>query len=154
MAVLGDRLRDFILFAQGLKGDYRYTSDTVFDAFPWPQKPTAAQCRAVADAATALRALRRDLMAAHGLSLRALYRTLETPGKNPLRDAQDLLDRAVRAAYGMSADADPLAFLLDLNLALAAREGAGEAITPPGLPAWVEDRAGYVTEDSIRAAPL
>ena len=148
-----------------LKGDYRYTSDTVFDAFPWPQSPTAAQCRAVADAAVALRALRRDLMAAHGLSLRALYRTLETPGKNPLRVAQDALDRAVRAAYGMPADADPLAFLLNLNLGLAAIEGEpsppGEGrvgvrgtVTPPGLPAWIEDRDAYVTDDCIRPAPL
>ena len=26
-----------------LKGDFRYTSDTVFDTFPWPQTPTLAQ---------------------------------------------------------------------------------------------------------------
>ena len=119
-----------------MKGDYRYTSDTVFDAFPWPQSPTAAQCRAVADAATALRALRRSLMTANGLSLRALYRTLETPGKNPLRDAQDGLDRAVRAAYGMPPDADPLAFLLSLNLQLAEIE---QTSSPLGGSAEGED---------------
>ena len=126
----------------------------MFDAFPWPQNPTPKACRAVADAAVTFRALRRRLMAEHSLSLRALYRTLETPGKNPLRDAQDALDRAVRAAYGMPIDADPLAFLLDLNLTLVAKEAAGEPVTPPGLPSWIENRKSYVTEDCIRPAPL
>ena len=53
-----------------------------------------------------------------GYSLRDLYRTLETPGANPLRDAHAALD----AACGMPADADPLACLLALNLTLAAKE--------------------------------
>ena len=95
-----------------LKGDFRYTSDTVFDTFPWPQSPTLAQVKAVAEAAVSLRALRREIMAANGWSLRDLYRTLETPGANRLRDAHAALDSAVRAAYGMKATEDPLAFLL------------------------------------------
>jgi hypothetical protein len=37
-------------------------------------------------------------MAANGWSLRELYRTLETPGANRLRDAHAALDSAVRAA--------------------------------------------------------
>ena len=117
-----------------LKADFRYTSDTVFDTFPWPQKPTRAQIKALAEAAVALRALRRETMRKLKYSLRDLYRTLEQPGDNPLRDAHARLDAAVRAAYGMPEDADPLAFLLELNLACAAKEKAGEKITPPGLP--------------------
>ena len=58
-------------------------------------------------------------MAANGWSLRDLYRTLETPGTNRLRDAQAALDSAVRAAYGMKESEDTLAFLLRLNLELA-----------------------------------
>ena len=99
-----------------LKGDFRYTSDTVFDTFPWPQSPTLAQVKAVAEAAVSLRALRREIMAANGWSLRDLYRTLETPGTNRLRDAHAALDSAVRAAYGMKEGEDTLAFLLRLNL--------------------------------------
>ena len=144
----------FVARCSTLKGDFRYTSDTVFDAFPWPQRPTAKGCRAVANAAVALRTHRHTLLKESGDTYRALYRKLETPGKNSLRDAQDALDRAVRMAYGMPADADPLAFLLDLNLALAAKEAAGEAVTPPGLPAWIEDRDAYVTDDCIRPTPL
>jgi hypothetical protein len=39
-----------------------------------------------AEASRLLRALRREIMAANGWSLRDLYRTLETPGTNRLRD--------------------------------------------------------------------
>ena len=133
-----------------LKGDFRYTPDTVFDSFPWPQAPTRQQIDAVAKEAVALRSLRREVMAKMGWSLRDLYRTLEEPGANPLRDAQARLDMAVRAAYGLPKDADILAFLLDLNLACAAREAAGEAITPPGLPLPEGEHAAFVTDDCIR----
>jgi len=181
-----------------LKGDYRYTSDTVFDTFPWPQAPTRAQIESVAKAAVALRQLRRDVMAKMNWSLRDLYRTLEEPGANPLRDAQARLDGSVRAAYGMAEDAadrehlrkvevgflpkgpwagsphrlesgqdahgplpcnfracaptDPLAFLLALNQACAAREAAGEPVTPPGLPLPADEHAAFITEDCIRVA--
>ena len=75
----------------------------VFDTFPWPQTPTKGQIAEVAAAAVALRALRREIMGKLGYSLRALYRTLEEPGANPLRDAHARLDTAVRAAYGWRA---------------------------------------------------
>lgn len=130
---------------------FRYTSDTVFDSFPWPQCPTRAQIVTVAKEAVALRQLRREVMAKMNWSLRDLYRTLEEPGSNPLRDAQAKLDTAVRAAYAMPKDADILAFLLQLNQSCAAKEAAGEKITPPGLPLPVEGHGEFVTEDCIRA---
>jgi hypothetical protein len=40
----------------------------------------------------------------------------------------------MRAAYGMPDDADPLAFLLELNLVCGAKERSGERIAQPGLP--------------------
>ena len=81
-----------------------------------------------------LRLLRREIMEANGWSLRDLYRTLETPGANRLRDAHVALDTAVRAAYGMSASDDILAFLLNLNLTCAACETVCAPITPPACP--------------------
>jgi hypothetical protein len=132
-----------------LGGTFRYTSATVFDTFPWPQKPTRAQIKAVAEAGVALRALRRDAMQKLNCSLRDLYRTLDQPGDNPLRDAHARLDAAVRAAYGMPQDADPLAFLLELNLACAAKEKVGEKITPPGLPLPPDEHSEFVTNDCI-----
>jgi hypothetical protein len=133
-----------------LKGDFRYTSDTVFDTFPWPQSPTRPQIEAVAKAAVSLRQLRREVMAKMNWSLRDLYRTLDEPGSNPLRDAQARLDTAVRAAYAMPKDADILAFLLALNQSCAAKEAAGEKITPPGLPLPVEEHGEFVTSDCIQ----
>jgi hypothetical protein len=132
-----------------LKGDFRYTSDTVFDTFPWPQSPTLAQVNAVAEAALSLRALRREIMAANGWSLRDLYRTLETPGTNRLRDAQAVLDSAVYDAYGMKDGEDTLAFLLALNLELADKEAKGEQITPPGLPVPAGEAVEFMSEDCI-----
>ena len=131
----------------------------VFDTFPWPQSPTRGQIAEVAAAAVALRALRRDVMGAHGWSLRELYRTLDEPGDNPLRTAQARLDTATRTAYGMKPVAgvtdpghnDPLAFLLALNLTLAAQEKAGDKITPPGLPLPEAERARFITDDCIQA---
>lgn len=88
-------------------------------------------------------------MAANGWSLRDLYRTLETPGTNRLRDAQAALDSAVRAGYGMKEKEDILAFLLRLNFALAESEAKGETITPPGLPAIVLTGQDFVSPDCI-----
>ncbi len=133
-----------------LGGTFRYTSDTVFDTFPWPQSPTRRQIEAVAKEAVALRQLRREVMAKMGWSLRDLYRTLEEPGANPLRDAQAKLDAAVRAAYAMPKNADILAFLLALNQICSGKEAAGEPITPPGLPLPVKEHAEFITDDCIR----
>lgn len=88
-------------------------------------------------------------MKAQGWSLRDLYRTLDTPGKNPLRDAQEKLDAAVRAAYSMKANEDVLTFLLALNGQLADAEAKGKAIVGPGLPAGLNP-ADYTTTDAVR----
>jgi len=131
------------------KRDFNYTGNTVFDTFAWPQSPTLKNIRAVAEAALALRTLRHEIMQANGWSLRELYKSLETPGENRLRTAHAALDTAVRTAYGMKASEDILAFLLKLNLELADKEAKGEAITPPGLPAFVPKPADFVSKDCV-----
>ncbi len=65
----------FVERCSTLKGDFRYTSNTVFDSFPWPQSPSLKQIRDVADTAVALRALRRRVMEENNWSFRELYRT-------------------------------------------------------------------------------
>lgn len=89
-------------------------------------------------------------MAANGWSLRDLYRTLETPGTNRLRDAQNALDSAVRAAYGMKESEDCLVFLLRLNLDLAALESKGQEIIPPGIPKCIPEE--FSSDDCIQPA--
>ena len=53
-----------------LKGDYRYTAESVWDTFPWPQTPTEKQLKAVAKAAVALRLARREAMQKNKQSLK------------------------------------------------------------------------------------
>jgi hypothetical protein len=129
---------------------FRYTSDTVFDSFPWPQAPTLAQARKVAKAAVEVRTLRQRVMKQHDLSRRDLYRQLEEPGKSPIKDAHAALDGAVRDAYEMKAKDDVLSFILELNLRLAQREVMGEKVSGPGLPAAVTDPRPFLTSDSIQ----
>jgi len=133
-----------------LKGDFRYTSDTVFDSFPFPQSPTLAQVKKVAAAAVKLRQLRRKVMTENQWSLRELYRTLDLPGDNPLRKAQAELDTAVREAYGMKAKEDPLEFLLNLNFAVAEREAKGLTVVAPGLPPVVKNPNEFITDDCVK----
>ena len=96
-----------------------------------------------------LHALRREIMAANGWSLRDLYRTLETPGANRLRDAHAALDAAVRAAYGMNATEDTLAFLLALNLELADKAAKGVQVAPPGLLVPAGEAAEFMSKDYV-----
>jgi hypothetical protein len=144
----------FVARCSTLKRDFRYTSDTVFDSFPWPQEPTLVQVRRVAKAAVALRMLRGKVMRANGMSRRDLYRQLEQPGKSEVRDVQEALDAAVRDAYEFKAKGDPLPEILELNLHLAGQESKGVRIIGPGLPPCVKDPTPFVTIDCIPAPRL
>lgn len=134
-----------------MKADPRYTSESVFETFPWPQAPTPAQIRKVALAARELRRVRNEAKARGNTSLRNLYRLLELPGNNPLRDVQRALDTAVAQAYGMTVvqSRNPLPFLLALNLRCAAQEATGDEITGPGVPPEFRDLASLLTNDSV-----
>jgi hypothetical protein len=133
-----------------LKGDPRYTSDTVFDSFPWPQKPTENQIANIAKYAVELRQKRREVMEKNELCLRDLYRTMETTSNNPVSEIQAKLDKAVRDAYGISAEDDILEFILRLNKKCHERELAGKEITPPGLPKFIKDSEKYITQDCVK----
>lgn len=152
----GIHWRWFLARCSTIKRDFRYTNDTVFTTFPWPQAPTTKVVQKVARAAVELRALRWKLSGQHNLSFRELYRTLDLPGGSPLKDAHDKLDEAVREAYGISKSDDLLSFLFELNQSVASKEDAGEPVVGPGLPPIVTDRMKFVTEDCIHmpgAAP-
>jgi hypothetical protein len=104
----------------------------------------------VAAAAVKLRQLRRKVMADNQWSLRELYRTLDLPGDNPLRKAHAELDAAVREAYSMKANEDPLQFLLNLNFEVAERETQGLPVVAPGLPPCVTDASEFITDDCVK----
>ncbi|HYO24691.1 MAG TPA: hypothetical protein VEQ85_07055, partial [Lacipirellulaceae bacterium] len=103
-----------------------------------------------AEAGREVRRVRDDALAKVKGGLRAVYRTLELPGKNPLKDAHADLDAATLAAYGFSARKDLLAQLLDLNLAVAAQIDRGETVTAPGIPTGYPNPKSLITGDCIR----
>lgn len=157
-----------------LKSDFSYSIESVFDTFPWPQfepgssrresaqtsspkgqngltsAATIAKIDAVAAAAREVRRVRAGALRNLKGGLRALYRTLELLGANPLKDAHAALDAAVLAAYGFSAKKDLLAQLLALNLEVAAKIERDSPFTAPGVPAFYPDPQNLVTEDCIR----
>lgn len=128
---------------------YRYTSNTVFDTFPWPQSPTLSQVNAVARAGYALRKYRTDAMGKNDLSLRDIYRTFDKKGSNPLKDKHATLDKAVMDAYGMKKTDDPLKFLFELNDKLAKKEFEGEMIAGPGLPKTYQGMEEFKSDDCV-----
>jgi hypothetical protein len=146
--------RWFVERCSTLKGDFRYTSNTVYDSFPWPQEPSPEQVRAVANAAVSLRQVRDAAMSEHGFTLREMYRTLELPGDNPLKTAHTALNAAVRAAYDMPRKANVLEFLFALNQEVARREVSMQQVLGPGLPTFVKDKTKFVTSDCIPAPAM
>ena len=133
-----------------LKSDFRYTSNTVFDSFPWPQGADRAQVKNVAKAAQELRQVRNQIRHTHKLSLREVYRQMELPGKNEIKTAQEKLDREVEKAYGLKPGIDSLQFLLELNLKLSKNEKSGAKIVGPGVPKTFGDKSELVSDDCLK----
>lgn len=129
---------------------YRYTSNTVFDSFPWPQNPSKADIAAVCKAAKGLRDVRRALCHDNDMSLRQLYQSADLPGVHPLDVAHEALDAAVRKAYGMKPKANALKFLFDLNQALAELEQDGSPVQGPGLPKKFSKEKAFRSTDCLR----
>lgn len=128
----------------------RYNGDSVFHTFPWPQSPSAEMVHVIAETGKAVRALRAEASEKQGLGLRALYRTLDLPGKNPLRDAHAALNAAVIKAYGFAPKKPILQQLLDLNLEAAERASNGQAVLGPGVPGTYKKPSSLISSDCFR----
>jgi hypothetical protein len=144
----------FVTKCSKLNERFRYTPESVFDTFPWPQDPSTKAIEAVAAAGREVRRIREEALQHLKGGLRALYRTLELPGANPLKDAHAALDAAVLAAYGFDSKADLLAQLLDLNQSVSAKIAAGQPVTSPGLPPIITNPAPFITPDCISPTTL
>lgn len=141
--------------ASTLKSDFRYTPDSVFDTFPFPQSPSPAQVKVVATAARALHEYRRQAMArSEKLTLRQMYRSLEMPGRNPLRELHEALNTAVLTAYGFDPNGDVLAQLLALNETVYSRIQNNQPVTAPGIPLDYSNPAELVSEGCITPPEL
>jgi len=144
----------------------------VFDTFPWPQwsfnlvtgksnqkgikyqESRIEVAIGVADAARELRNIRNRIRIQNQWSLRELYRTLEISGENPLKDAHEKLDQAVKQAYlyGLPREMSkltPLELLLCLNELCVTAETEGIEIVAPGLPEFCKKYSRFFSEDCI-----
>ncbi len=126
-----------------------YNSAAIWDTFPWPQKPSQKQIEKVAEAAMKLHQVRSKVLKENKMSLRDLYRLLEQPGNNPVKDLHEKLDAAVIECYGFDPKQDLLIQLLELNLSVAAQEEQGETVQPPGWPESALNKEKYVTDDCV-----
>jgi hypothetical protein len=129
---------------------FRYTTNTVWDTFPWPQNPTEKQIEKIAQLSKILRVERKAVMEKNKSSLRDVYRVLEKPGKNKLKDLHTDLDNAIIDAYGFDAKKDILQQLLELNKKVAQAESEGKKVQPPGLPNWITDKQKYINDDCVK----
>jgi SAM-dependent methyltransferase len=129
---------------------FRYSPESVFNTFPWPQAATEKDILDVALAGQRVRDIRATALTKTAGGLKAVYQTLELPGQNPLKDAHAALDAAVLAAYGFSARRDLLEQLLILNGDVAARIASNEPAVGPGVPATYTAPASLVTDDCIK----
>lgn len=128
----------------------RYTSDTVFDSFPWPQNPKEKNIREIAKLSCELRAKRNEIMEKNDFTLRDLYKLMESTPNNPVTEIQNKLDNAVKSAYGIKEEDDILEFLLNLNYECHKKEESGKTITPPGLPPSIKDSSEFISNDCVR----
>ncbi len=133
-----------------LGGTPAYKTNTVWDTFPWPQNPTEKQIEKIAQLSKNLRNERNAIMDKNKSSLRDVYRVLEKPGKNKLKDLHTDLDNAVIEAYGFDTKKDILQQLLDLNQKVAQAENEGKEVQPPGLPNWIADKQKYISDDCVK----
>jgi hypothetical protein len=112
----------------------RYTNDTCFENFPFPQQVTAEQAEAIRQQMIELNDYRNTWMVEQQKGITEMYNRYFDEPASKLRKLHDALDALVLKAYGWSAKDDVLANLLDLNLELAELEAEGQAVVGPWDP--------------------
>jgi type II restriction/modification system DNA methylase subunit YeeA len=123
--------------ASTLKGDTRYTHNTCFETFPFPQRPSKKIIADIRQITQDLHDYRTQIMEQRQWGITKLYNEFFHEPASGLAKLHSKLDKAVLKAYGFKADDDILEKLLALNLELAAQEQQGAAIIGP----WAPDRA-------------
>ncbi|MCU0444749.1 MAG: N-6 DNA methylase [Microscillaceae bacterium] len=124
---------------------------TIWESFPFPQNPTEKQVKKVADLALKIHKERNLLLFNDAkLTLREIYKVLESEGKSKLKDLYVELDKAVLEAYQFSEKQDLLTQLLNLNLQVADNEANGAKVQAPGLPDFITDKSEFITDDCVK----
>ncbi len=112
----------------------RYTPDTHFKTFPFPQTPTQKQIDAIRQTALELHEYRSQQMEKKSWGITKLYNEYFHESASQLAKLHAKLDNLTLLAYGFSPTDDLLEVLLALNLELAEKEKNGVAIVGPWAP--------------------
>ena len=117
-----------------LKGDTRYTHNTCFETFPFPQTPTQKAVQNIRAKALELQDYRSQQMEQKQWGITKLYNAYFNEPASQLYKLHKQLDALVLDAYGFSPNDDILEKLLTLNLELAEKEKSGEPVVGPWDP--------------------
>ncbi|MEP0855728.1 DNA methyltransferase [Trichocoleus sp. DQ-U1] len=136
LGILSSKAHRFWVKAQSstLKGDTRYTHNTCFETFPFPQKPDAKLVNKIRAKVTELHQYRTQQMEAKQWGITTLYNKFFDEPSSQLYQLHAQLDQLVMQAYGFNPSDDILEKLLQLNLELAEKEKQGETIIGPWAP--------------------
>jgi hypothetical protein len=117
-----------------LKADIRYSHDSIFGTFPFPQVVASGLVQQIRQAMTTLNDYRNEVMLAKNCGITDLYNAYFHEPASQLAKLHRALDALVLKAYGWKASEDIPSNLLDLNQELAEREAVGEKVVGPWAP--------------------
>lgn len=117
-----------------LEDRIRYTHNTCFETFPFPQMPSQKQIEQIRATTQELHQYRNDQMEKNQWGITDLYNKFFTEPASQLYNFHAKLDALVMQAYGFNAKDDILEKLLALNLELAQKEQQGETVIGPWAP--------------------
>ena len=117
-----------------LKGDTRYTHNTCFETFPFPQTPSQELVEKIRKTANELHEYRSQQMEKKQWGITKLYNQFFNEPSSQLYQLHQKLDKLVMEAYHFQTDDDILEKLLTLNLELAEKEKRGETVIGPWSP--------------------
>jgi len=108
-----------------LKGDTRYTHNTCFETFPFPQNPDTQVIEQIRTKTEELHQYRTQQMESKQWGITTLYNEFFHETTSKLYKLHQEIDRLVMLAYNFQPGDDILENLLTLNLELAEREKQG-----------------------------
>ena len=136
LGILTSKIHRLWIKAQSstLKGDTRYTHNTCFETFPFPQTPSQELVEKIRQTANELHEYRSQQMEKKQWGITKLYNQFFNEPSSQLYQLHQKLDKLVMEAYHFQADEDILEKLLTLNLELAEKEKRGETVIGPWSP--------------------
>jgi type II restriction/modification system DNA methylase subunit YeeA len=117
-----------------LKGDTRYTHNTCFETFPFPQEVQGKIVEQIQAKAVELHEYRSQQMESKQWGITTLYNKFFNEPSSQLYKLHEQLDKLVMQAYKFKSNEDILTKLLTLNLELAEKEKQSQTVIGPESP--------------------